>query len=75
MSHLNIQQKVSKTLAQKYKETKGKEPGLSEEELKRQEFENEIKPSLSEDNYALLQRLLEKLSAIGKYTVIPTSLP
>jgi len=70
MSNLNIQQKVS-LAAQKNKETKVKELALSEAELRLKEFNEIIKPSLTEEQSQLLEKYHTKLAPLGDIKVFP----
>ena len=67
MSKLNIHQKVS-LMAQSQKSKIITQSSSSDEKL--DQYEQEIKPNLSEDEKILILKYLEKLCTLGKYRVI-----
>lgn len=70
MSNLNIQQKVS-LINQKTKENKVKESKLTDDQLHLNDFKENIKPTLPEEQIALIQKYHSKLSVLGEYKVNP----
>jgi len=56
-------------MAQKSKETKTKGRELTEEELKKQEYEEFTKDSLSQQETELVKKYLDKLTPLGGYQV------
>lgn len=72
MSNLNIQQKVS-LINQKTKENKVKDSNLTDEQQRINDYNENIKPTLYEDESALIQKYHTKLSVLGEYKVNPNT--
>ena len=68
MSKLNIQQKAS-LLAQKSKEAKSKDSNLTEAQIKKADYDDNIKPKLTSQEDSLVQKYLEKLTPLGGHEV------
>ena len=65
---MNIQQRVS-LQAQKSKENKTKGRELTEEEAKKQDYQEFVHDSLSEHERGLVKKYLDKLAPLGSYQV------
>ena len=64
MSNLNIQQKAC-LAAQKVQENKVKEAALSETQQRLNEYNDIVKPNLTEEQAALIDKYLQKLAVLG----------